>query len=851
MIRLALRNFAAHRLRVLGIAFAVFLGVALVSGTFVYSDTINRSFSDIFEQALAGTDVVVSSKEIVERDAEEAPPMDAKVLDRIRAVEGVDEAAGGVFALVRLVDSEGEQLGNGFAPNFLISTGPDRFNPVTYVEGRAPQTAEEASVDEATADRARLGIGDEVGVAGDRSLERYEIVGLDRLGDTSGGGSASATLTLEEAQRVTDREGKFDTISVAAADGVSPPDLRARVADVLPRGLRAETGAQSVDRQSEDIEADLSFLPIFLLVISGVILVVAAFLIFNTFSITVAQRIREFGLLRTLGASRRQILLTVVGEAAVIAIIGTALGVVGGLGAAEGLAALFKAIGIDLPNTGTVFKPRTAMVAAAVGLGIPFVAALVPALRATRVTPMAALHEAELPESRRRGRIITVVAVLLAVLGFALVMGGLFGGSESSSTAAGLTGGGAALVLFAVSLFSPRLVRPLASVAGRPMEMLRGVTGRLARENAMRKPGRTAVTAASLMIGLALVTFVAVFVAGITGSFNDAIDRNFQGDLFVQNSDGFSPFPASAAEEVSGVSGVEDVSTLRSNNAKVAGERGTKRMAAVDPTEVTRVLKLDWVDGSDSTIEGLQDGQAVIDDAFAASSGIGVGDTVRTLTPTGRRPSFEVVGSIKDTGGFLGDFVITQDVMAREFDERRDTVAYATLASGADDKAVQKEVGDLLKNRYPSTEVLNQQELKDLQAEQLAPLLGMIYGLLALAVIVSIFGIVNTLALSIHERTRELGLLRAIGMSRAQVRRLIRYEAVITALIGAMLGTVLGVIFAALISRPLADEGFTLSFPIGTIVLLFVLAALAGVLAAIGPARRASRLEVLEAVAYE
>jgi len=851
MGRLALRGFAAHKMRSFGIAFAVFLGVALVSGTFILTDTINRSFDDIFTQALEGTDVVVTPKEIVEREGEEPPPFDARVLDRVREVDGVETAAGGVGALVRLVDREGEQLGNGFAPNFVFSVSPEPFTPVTFDEGRGPKTDREAAIDSSTAERSGLEIGDQVGVAGDRSVERYPIVGIYRLGNTSTGGSASVTLTLAEAQRVSDRKGKLDNVSIAAEEGVRPAELRARVAEVLPGSLRAETAEQNASRETDEIAEDLAFLRIVLLVISGVVIVVAAFLIFNTFSITVAQRIREFGLLRTLGAARRQVLATVVGEALVIGVVGSLVGVVGGLGTAAGLNALFEAVGVDLPNTGRVFAVRTVVVAACLGVGVSLVAAVVPALRATRVTPMAALREAELPESRGRGRVVAAFAALLALGGLALLLGGLFGGIESSSSAAGMMGGGAAAILFAVSLYSPRLVRPLASGAGRPLEALPGMAGRLARENAIRKPGRTAVTAAALMIGLALVTFVAVFAAGINGSVANAIDRNLQGDLFVQNSDGFTPIPASAAEEVRRVPGIASVATVRSGAARVEGERGSQRVAGIDPATVTDALELDWKQGSDETIEGLEDGQAVIDQAWADKTGVEVGGTIRALTPTGRRQSFEVVGSVQDNADFLGDFVITQDVLARDFGEKRDVFTFATLADGADSGEVQRRVERLLKKRYPSAEVLDQQGLKDSQEEQIQQLLGLVYGLLALAVIVSIFGIVNTLALSIHERTRELGMLRAIGMSRRQVRRVIRYEAVITAVIGAILGTVLGVLFAALISRPLADEGFTLSYPVVTIVVLFLLAALAGVLAAIAPARRAARLDVLEALAYE
>jgi putative ABC transport system permease protein len=851
MLAYTLRGLAAHRVRSLGMALAVFLGVALVSGTFILTDTINRSFDDIFDQALKGTDVVVTPKELVRQDMEEPPPFRASVLQRVREVPGVESAAGSVNALVRLVDDDGEQLGNGFAPNFVFSVAPEPFVPVTYSEGRAPRGPTEVALDKGTAERSDLGIGDRVGVAGDTSVTRYRIVGINQLGDASTGGSASATLTLPEAQRVTDRAGKFDQISIAAAPGVNPVVLKRRVQRVLPRTLRAETASENAGREGDEIASDLSFFTIALLVLSGVIVVVAAFLIFNTFSITVAQRIREFGLLRTLGAKRSQVLGAVVGEAALIGGLGTAAGVPGGFGAAQGLRALMKAIGIDLPSTGNVFLTRTLIVAVCVGLGVALVAAITPALRATRVTPMAALLDAALPERKGRGRVIAGVAALMAIGGVALVLVGLFGGIESAGSAAGLTGGGAALVLFAVSLFSPRLVKPLASLAGKPLERLRGITGRLARENAMRKPGRTAVTAAALMIGVAMVVFVTVFAAGITSSVNGAIDRNLQGDVFVQNTDGFSPIPASVATEVRGLPGAGSVSSVRFGTAKVDGVRGRSRVAGVDPAHVTDVLNLEWKEGSEATLRSLDARQTVVDDAWAKSNGVDLGDTVRTLGPSGRRGTYEVVGSVKDNADFLGNMVITQPELRRAFDVKRDTYVLVDAAPGASANALQSRIEKLLKRRYPSAEALNQQQLKDDQEAQLQPLLALVYGLLFLAVLVSIFGIVNTLALSIHERTRELGMLRAIGMTRRQVKRMVRYESVITALIGAILGTGLGVIFAAVVSRPLADEGFSLSYPIGNLVAILVLAALAGVLAAILPARRAAQLEVLDALAYE
>src|ERR671915_603518 len=539
MTKVALRGLAQRKLRAFVTMLAVLLGVAFIAGSYVLTDTINRSFDDIFSEAYAGTDVAISPSTTGGGDEIDLPPFSAEVLNQVRRVDGVEQAVGGIFSTIRFVDAEGDPLSHGFAPEFVSSVAPEPFETLTYTDGRPPENANEVSLDESTADRENFEIGDTLRIAGPAGVKGYEIVGLQRLGSTSSGGSSTAQLTLEEAQRLTNKQGQFDAISVEAADGVSPDELARRIDQVLPARLTVETGTQAADRQSQDIKDDLSFFRIVLLVFGGVALLVGSFLIFNTFSITVAQRIRELGMLRTLGATRGQILRGMILEAAVIGTLGSVLGVLAGIGFAEGLNAMFKSFGIDLPNTGTIIATRTIVVALVVGLVVTFAAALSPALRATRVSPMAALLEAALPESRRHGRIFTAVAVLLMLAGIGLTCLGLFGGLESNA-AAGAVGGGAVAVLFGVSMFSPRLVRPLASVAGLPLERVRGITGRLARENAVRKPGRTAVTAAALMIGLALVVFVTVFAAGINSSVANAIDRNFQGDVVLQNIDGFS-----------------------------------------------------------------------------------------------------------------------------------------------------------------------------------------------------------------------------------------------------------------------------------------------------------------------
>ena len=848
MTKVALRGLAQRKLRAFVTMLAVLLGVAFIAGSYVLTDTINRSFDDIFDEAYAGTDVAISPSTTGQGEEIDLPPFSAEVLNQVREVDGVEQAAGGIFSTIRFVDEEGEQLSAAFAPEFVSSVAPEPFETLTYTDGRPPETADEASIDESTADRENFEIGDTLRIAGPAGVKGYEIVGLQRLGSTSSGGSSTAQLTLEEAQRLTDKQGQFDGISVEAAEGVSPDELARRIDDVLPARLTVETGVQAAERQSEDIKEDLSFFRIVLLVFGGVALLVGSFLIFNTFSITVAQRIRELGMLRTLGATRGQILRGMVLEAAIIGALGSVLGVLAGIGFAAALNAVFKSFGIDLPNTGTVIAARTVALALVVGMAVTFAAALSPALRATRVSPMAALLEAALPESRTHGRVFTAVAVLLMLGGLALTCLGLFGGLDSNA-AAGAVGGGAVAILFGVSMFSPRLVRPLASVAGWPLEKVRGITGRLARENAVRKPGRTAVTAAALMIGLAVVVFVTVFAAGISSSIGNAIDRNFQGDVVLQNVDGFSPISPGAAREAAQVDGVRTVSSLSFAGAEYQGK--DIRVSAVDPSTVSEVLTLEWEEGSPDTLSGITGDAAVLDDAWASSNDVEVGDQVTVRTPLERELTLTVDGTIKDNADLLGNVVLSEDTLRREFGSRQPSMTLVALEEGANADRVQEQITQRVDRRFPTVDTLNQQELKDNQEEQINQLVGFFYVLLALAIVISLLGIVTTLALSIHERTRELGMLRAVGMSRRQVRTMVRYESVITALIGAILGTVLGVIFASLLAVPLSDEGFELSYPIGTLLILLVLAALAGVLAAIFPARRAARLDVLRALAYE
>jgi putative ABC transport system permease protein len=847
--RLAVKSLWARKVRALTTTLAVVIGVAFVAGTYILTDTTFAAFDEIFEDSLAKTDVVITAREEVRQETGETPSFKATVLPKVRGVEGVRLAVGQIFTGGAFFDARNEEIGNQFAPKFITSVLPEALETQTYPEGRRPRNLRQVSLDESAAEEAGLEVGDTLKLASVERIAAYRIVGLTKLGQASWGGASIAGLLLPEAQRITDKRGEFDQILVAADEGVSEETLKRRVQRrIADPSLLVETAEENAARNSDQIRSDLGFLRIALLVFAFVALFVGAFLIFNTFSITVAQRVREFGMLRTIGASRGQILGSVVVEALGIGVLGALLGLAGGYAIAVGLNALFVAIGIDLPTTALVTKTRTVAASLAIGIGVTLISSFIPALRSTRVPPIAALLALELPQSRRRGIVIMALAALLGLAGLAMVLIGLFGGADGGS-AAGLIGGGAVAVLLGVSLFSPRLVRPLASLAGRPLELLRRLIGRLARENTQRNPARTAVTAAALMIGLAVVAFVTVFAAGIKSSIATAVDESFQGELVLQNSDGFSPISPRAAGVARKVPGVELVSTVRAAQAEVIGG-GKERVSALAP-DATSVLTIDWVDGGPETLRELTDREVIVDKALASDQGLERGDRVRFLTQIGARPQLTVVGEFEDKAELLGSAIVTQGLMARAFDQTDDFLDFVKLAPGAPAEEVQAKLSRAMDREFPVVEVRNQQELKENQEEQINQLLGLIYALLALAVIVSLFGIANTLALSIHERTRELGMLRAIGMSRRQVRTMIRYEAVITALIGALLGMVIGAIFAALIAQPLEDEGFALSYPVGQLIGMLVFAAFAGVLAAIPPARRASRLNVLESLQYE
>jgi putative ABC transport system permease protein len=580
-------------------------------------------------------------------------------------------------------------------------------------------------------------------------------------------------------------------------------------------------------------------------VFAGVALFVGSFVIANSLSITIAQRTREFATLRTLGASRRQVLRAILAESLAVGIVASVIGLLAGLALAQGLFALFNAAGLTLPNSGTVVKPRTIIVSILVGVVVTVLASLRPALRATRVEPIAAVREgATLPEGRFSQHRITGAAIA-AVLGFAAVVLGLFVASGTGPVLA-LMGAGALLVFLGVSLLSARIVPVLASWIGWPATKLAGAVGRLARDNARRNPQRTASTASALMIGLALVTLVAILSAGVISNFKGAVNDLFTGDYAITAQNNFSPIPISAGQAAARTPGATAVGDVRGGQGQVFGHN--EQLTAVNPA-MSQVVRLNWTHGSQAVFGSLGADGAFITDSYASKHHLGLGSPVVIRTPTGSRARLVVKGIFKPPNGGSPFGVVTMSAARwdRLYQQPQNLFTFVKMTRG-ETAANQAALGRQLAG-FPNAKVQTRQKFIDNQISGLTQVLNVLYVLLALSIIVSLFGIVNTLVLSVFERTREIGMLRAVGTSRRQVRRMIRHESVITALIGSVIGIALGIAFGALLAARVSFIAFTI--PIGSLIAFLIAAWIVGLVAAIFPARRASRLQPLEALAYE
>ena len=849
MRKVVVRGLFARKLRLALTLLAVALGVSLISATYIFTDTINGSFDRIFSESAKGTDAAITPHQAIssnDRGTQQTLP--ASVLRTVRASPDVLVASGDVFDAATVLGKNGKRIGAGGAPNFLssVSSAP-RFQASKAKQGRLPQTADEAAIDASTARKQGFKLGDRLSVQGAAPRKDYTLVGFTQIaGVDSYGGTTVVSLTLPEAQRMLGKGTSFDSISAAARPGVTPEALVRTLKAALPKTVEVRTGKAEAAKQSKDLANNLGFLKTILLVFAGISLFVGSFIIFNSFSITVQQRIRELGLLRTIGANRRQILTLVISEGLLLGIIGSLLGILLGLALAPGLKALFAAVGVDLPSNGLVIKPRTIYVPLIVGTLVALLSSLVPAIRATRVSPMASLQAAAVPTVGRVSRRATILASVLGAAGVALILLGLFGPGGTNSALAAL-GFGVAATFIAVALLSPWLVRPLASVMGRPIERFAGFPGRLARENAVRQPSRTASTAAALMVGVALVTFASVFAAGARATIENAVRDNFKGAFVVTNADGFSPYSAQALSAVGKVQGVGSISGVRFTTGKVGNSKVS--VTGVESATFPQLYATTVKKGPGDAVSTLAPGAVIVSKSYADDHHTKVGDTLRVFTPSRATLPLRVSAVVQDKGGLLAQLTVPSAVVLTKFNEPKLGFGLVGLAPGADAKQVKRRIDAVLKASYPEAQAKTAKQFIGDQAAQVNQLLGLIYALLSLAIIVSLFGIVNTLVLSITERTQEIGMLRAIGTTRRQVRQIVRWEAVITALIGGLLGCVMGLVLAVLFTRPL--ENFPLTIPVGTLIVLIILSGVAGVLAATFPARRAARLDVLEALAYE
>jgi putative ABC transport system permease protein len=855
MIRATVKGLLGRKLRTALTAFAIVLGVAMVTGAYVVTDTMLSAANKLENASYSGADAAIQSKKSFTVDNAAGPqtkPLPESLVQTVSKVPSVAVAHGEVTDTAKLTKKNGDVINTTGGPPFAVGFDANtpqaqRLSPFKVKQGAFPKAPDEIAIDAGTASKQHYAVGDTIGVSALGPARQYKITGIVTFGSVDSLGSATISVfSLKGAQDLFHRGPTVDSILVAGKPGVLPAKLRADIRPVLPAGVEVAS-AQSQDRfDFKGLKSFLDIIKTALVAFGGIALFVGAFIIFNTLSITVAQRAREFGLLRMIGASRRQILRSVLFEAAAIGLVASVIGMGLGFLLAKGLQAVFKSVGLDLPSTGTVFETRTLVVALVVGLGVTVVAGLVPAMRATRIPPVAALREGIAPVGAKQSRTSLLIGSLATLLGIVLLCFGIFASGITAGSRLGTMGAGCLLLFVGVAVFSPRIARPLARGLGWPAANFLGAPGRLARENAMRNPARTATTAAALMIGVALVTFVAVLGQGLKSSFSDSLDKQLAANYVITAQDGFTPFPPETAQAAQSASGVKAVTSIESDQVKAFGTKDS--IDGIEPATIGQLLKYKWAAGSSAAALASLDGDgAIVTKRYASDHHLKVGSRFSILTAAGGTKAL-VVRGVQTPPEFdplnLGKIEIAKSAYDKLFTNHR--VRYVFVSS---DSA--KPVLKAALKPFPDAKLQTSGEFKAQASKQINQFLSLLYVLLALSVIVSLFGIVNTLVLSVFERTRELGMLRAVGMTRRQVRRMIRQESIVTALIGAVLGMVIGVFLSALVTQALTKYGLSFSLPVGSLIAFFIVAILAGILAAILPARRASRLNVLEALQYE
>jgi putative ABC transport system permease protein len=863
MLRVSLRSFWEHKRRLVSTIIAIVLGVAFMCGTFVLTDTLDQVFDDLFAEGNENVDAQVQGQVLFTDPfggGDQRELIDASVLDDVRAVDGVASADPHVITFGfgpnnRVLGKDGDPIGasNG-PPTLLESWIPDsQVTPYVVADGRGPEADDEMALNVAAADDAEFAIGDQITIVSQLGRKEYTLVGTVLFGTAkSSAGAVSVQLTLPEVQRIAGTDGRIQTVLAHAEDGISQQTLVDRIEEVTPDDAEVITGEEAAAQISADVQEGFAFFQQALSIFGLIALIVGVFVISNTFSILVAQRTRELALLRAVGAGRPQVLMSVMVEAVLVGLVSAVLGLFAGIGLAKGVTALLEASGADLPTSTIVVRPGTVVLAFAIGLIVTLIASIFPAVRATRVPPLAALREVAIDRSGASRLRLAFGLLALAAGAFALSAAWTQDGDTDSLPTVGL---GALMILVGAIAIGPVLAGPTIRALGRPLPRLRGVTGRLAAENAARSPKRTSATASALLIGVALVAFITVFAASATKSVEAEVARGFEGDFIVQpESSGFGPpggFAASVAESVAQVDGVDEVVPVGFGGAELTysdRKKTTEFITSIEPDGLSSVMTPRMAEGS--SMSDLTDGGILLDVGAVENHGAELGETVTVTAPGGDSVELEVQG-FSDDLTLLGPATITRDTYASIVPELLDFQVFGTIDDGADLDTVMRDVDEAVSDT-PGLEVLDRDGFIGSIVEQISAFVTVIYALLLLSIVIALIGIANTLSLSIHERTRELGLLRAVGMDRSQLRSAVRWEAVVISVLGALVGIGLGILISWALVTALAGFGLgQFALPVASLVVIVVLAAGIGVLASILPARRAARLAILDAIAQE
>ena len=858
MFKIALQSLLARKLRLVTTALAVILGVAFTAGTLVLTDTMSNIFNNLSASVYQGTDALVRAKAVFDgpnQMGEQRPNIDGSLVPALSHVPGVAAAEGSAFGYTRLIGKDGKPIGNpgSGAPTLggNWSTVP-ALNPFHLVAGHAPQAPDEVVIDKQSARLGHLAVGDTTTVIANGPPQRMRIAGIAGFGTADNLAGASVVLfTTPVAQRLVAEPGKFSSIGFVADRGVSQQQLVSNLKRALPPGTEALTGAAAIKEQQDQFQKSLSIFSKFFLIFAIVALVVGAYIILNTFAITVAQRTRENGLLRALGASRRQVLASVLIEALAVGVIAALLGLAAGVAVAAGLKALLSAFGVSLPGGSLVLNARTVVASLVIGIGVTLIAAISPARRAAKVPPVAAMQEATVGSTGYGSKQRLVVGLTILALGVAALFTGLFGHISSAFLVVGV---GVLLVFLGVSVLGRTIALPLSRAIGAPLPRLKGVTGTLARENTMRNPKRTAASASALMIGVGLIAFISIFASSAKASINATIDRTFAGDFVINSgagSSGGGVAPA-LAQRLNTLPQVAAATGERTGSMLILGQ--PTMIAAVDPRTAGQIFNVSPVQGSIGALGA--DGIAVYS-GDATNHHLTLGSpvsvvfrdtgpkTLRVALIYGDNQAAPSANAGSKTSYFLGTPGYDANFAAPHYD----TQVFVKKAPGATTAAAVKTVAA---QYAPGTTVQDQAAYKTEQTKPINQILALIYTLLALAILIALLGIGNTLALSIFERTRELGVMRAVGMTRRQLRSTIRWESVIIALQGTFLGLLVGVFFGWALVLAQKNQGLSVfSVPYLTLIIIILLAGLAGVAAAILPSRRAAKLNVLRAIVSE